>query len=175
MNNDLLNEIRRADHDELLRLRREAMPAQADYSLEIAGTVAGVRFVNDSAATVPVRVAESLVSFSKPVIWIAEANTYLRDLSQLAPVVREKVNVVIVNGPKADEVHDMLWSGIKMFLSASAWDEAIDLALLTAEANDTVLFSPGCRADEPFADFRERGAYFKRLIDIKRKTKITLP
>lgn len=174
MKNDLINEIRRADHDELLRLRREAMPAQADFALEIAGNVEGIRFINDSSATGPVRVAESLASFSKPVVWIAEANAYLRDLSQLAPLVRDKVNVVIVKGSRADEAHDMLWPGIKMFLSASTWDEAVDLALLTAEVNSTVLFSPGCRADEPFADFRERGAYFNRLIDIKRKTKITM-
>ena len=175
MSKDLLNEIRRADHGELLRLRRDAMRDHMPFSLEMAGTISGVRLINDSAATNPIRVAESLASFSKPVVWIAEANSFTNDLSQLATLIHEKVNVVIVNGQQADKVHDMLWSGIHMFLSASDWDEAFDLALLTADANDTILFSPGCRADEPFANYKERGAYINRLIDIKRQTKITIP
>lgn len=175
MSKDLMNEIRRADHGELLRLRRDAMRESLPFSLELAGNINGVRLINDSSATTPVRVAESLASFSKPVVWIAEANSFTDDLSGLAPLIREKVKVVIVNGPQADKVHDMLWSGIHMFLSASGWEEAFDLALMTADANDTVLFSPGCRADEPFANYKERGAYINRLIDIQRQTKITIP
>jgi UDP-N-acetylmuramoylalanine-D-glutamate ligase len=61
------------------------------------------------------------------------------------------------------------------FIGADTWDEALDMALLAAKANDTILFSPGCRAQEPFLNFKERGAYFNRLVEIKRQTKNNLP
>lgn len=151
------------------------MAHEVPFSLEIAGNIQGVRVVNDSAATKPLKVAESLASMTRPVVWIVEANRWLGDVDSLNELVREKVKTVVATGARADELHRALWPGMSLFLGASTWEEALDLAILSATPDEVVLFSPGCRAEEPFANFRERGAYFNRLVDIKRKTKITIP
>lgn len=173
--NPLLDEIQKASHLELLRERQRSLAHDVPFSLEIAGNVRGVRVINDSAATNVVKVAESLASMSVPVVWIVEANKWLEDVACLNDLVREKVKTVIATGACADELHSALWPGMTLFISASTWEEALDLATMSATPDDAVLFSPGCRADEPFANFRERGAYFNRLVDIKQKTKITIP
>jgi len=169
------NEIHKTSHLELLKERERSLAHEVPFSLEIAGNVRGVRVVNDSAATKPVKVAESLAFMSRPVVWIVEANRWMGDMSMLTNLVREKVKAVVVTGVRADELHAALWPGMSLYLNATSWEEALDLAIISATAEDVILFSPGCRADEPFANFRERGAYFNRLVDIKRKTKITIP
>lgn len=175
MTDKKLHEILKVKHHELLKQRHDHLRENTPFSLEIAGYVDGVRVINDSAATNPLMVAESLASFSKPVVWIAEANSYTGDLTPLASLISEKVKVLIVNGPRVEVVHRMLYPGIHLFLSASSWEEALDLAIIAADANDTVLLSPCCRADEPFKNYKERGAYFKRLVDIKSQTKTLIP
>ncbi len=175
MSKHSLSEIRNIRHLELTRVREQSPGLSLPFSLDIAGYVGGVRIVNDSAATNLIRLAESLESFSKPVVWIGEANDYLDDLSRMIPLMSEKVRVAIAKGPKADEAHRMLagWPG--MVLTADSWEEALDLALICASVHEDILFSPGCRSVEPFANFAERGAYINGLIDIKRNTKIQSP
>jgi UDP-N-acetylmuramoylalanine--D-glutamate ligase len=174
MSKNFLNEIQNARHADLLKQRQKSLQEPTPFSLELAGHLRGVRMVNDSSATTPVRVADALASFSRPLVWIAEANAFTSDFSPLAHLAAEKAKVVIVNGPRAEEVFRQLWPTVPFFLSANSWEEALDLALISADANDTVLFSPGCRAAEPFANYKERGAYFNRLIDIKRTTNINI-
>ncbi len=170
-----LHDIASLRHASLLQQREAALKQRTPYDLESVGMVDGVRIINDSAATNVVKVAESLSAFDQPLVWIAEANSQTGDFSPLTSLVAEKVKVIVVKGNRVDEIHKMLWPGVHMFLSASSWEEALELALMAAVANETILFSPGSRADEPFSNFKERGAYFNRLIDIKRNTKITIP
>jgi UDP-N-acetylmuramoylalanine--D-glutamate ligase len=151
--------------------RLKNLREQQPYAMEPAGMVGGIVVVNDGAATSLEALALSLSAFEEPVVWIVEASANHPDFSQIIDIIGAKVKVTIAMGSHADEIHNAIWPSLGYFISAHSWEEAVELGLMTAKTNDTLLFSPGCRANEPFQNFRERGAYFNQLIDIKRNTK----
>lgn len=155
----------------LISTRLHNLNLQKPYALESAGTVNGITVINDSASTTIELVASSLLAFDKPVVWMLEANGNQPDFTELGEIMREKVKTVIAIGSEADKVHDTFWSWNGLFISANSWEEAVDMGLMAARKEDTLLFSPGCRANEPFRNLRERGEYFNQLIEIKRQTK----
>jgi len=156
----------------LIRSRMRALQAERPFSLEPAGMIKGVTFVNDSAATTAMAVIESLSHFEEPVVWITEANDPRFEFEDYAELLRDKVKAVVVCGDLTAGWHEALWDYLGFFVKADSWDETIELSLEIAKANDTIIFSPGCRAAEPFSNFQERGAYFNQLLKIKANAKV---
>jgi UDP-N-acetylmuramoylalanine--D-glutamate ligase len=134
------------------------------FALEPNGLINGARLYNDSAAVRIDLVAESLLSFDEPVIWIMDSNMEMEGLFELRDIVKASVKTLIAVGEKSDDVHSTLWPSLGFFISAANWSESLNCAVSAAKANDSILFSPGTRARDPFANFQERGAYFSRLI-----------
>ncbi len=161
---DKMNIERRAEEFKTLRGFRDDRP----FAFSPAGEINGVTFINDSASVSIEQTAGALADVSAPVIWIVEANGKHGDLNLLSDLVSSHVKAIVAVGTAAYEVHDALWKASKFFTAASSWDEALDLSLIIAADGDTVLFSPGCRTVEPFANYRERGAYFNQLITIRK-------
>jgi UDP-N-acetylmuramoylalanine--D-glutamate ligase len=153
----------------LVRSRMKALQEERPFSLEPAGMIKGVTFVNDSAATTSMAVIESLSHFEEPVVWITEANDPSFDYEDYVDILKDKVKAVVVYGELSAGWHEALWDYLGFFVKAESWEETIELSLEIAKANDTVIFSPGSRATDPFSNYRERGAYFNRLLNIKAK------
>ncbi|MCH2213787.1 MAG: hypothetical protein MK086_01320 [Flavobacteriales bacterium] len=151
----------------LLQSRLRALQVDKPFSLEPAGIVRGVTFVNDSAATSAIAVIESLSYFDEPVVWITEAKDPRSEFVDYVDLLSDKVKAVIVYGDLSAGWHEALWDYLGFFVKAESWDESIQLSLEIAKANDTVVFSPGCPASEPFSTFKERGAYFNQLLKIR--------
>jgi UDP-N-acetylmuramoylalanine--D-glutamate ligase len=168
---DPKNTTKHFTENPLLRSRMKALQTERPFSLESAGTIKGVTFVNDSAATTAMAVIESLNHFEEPVIWITEANDPNIELEDYIEILRDKVKAVVVCGELSAGWHEALWDYLGFFVKADSWDEALELSLEIGKANDTVIFSPGCRASEPFSNFQERGAYFNQLLKIKANSK----
>ncbi len=157
--------------DTLIKSRVKVVESATPFSLEYSGVVGGIHVVNDSAATNVEKLVVSLSSFDEPLVWIVEAGAHSKDLELLRDIIAAKVKTIVAVGSNIELVHRAVWPSTGYFIAADTWDEALDMAILSAKANDTILFSPGCRAAEPFQNFRERGAYFNRLVEIKRQTK----
>lgn len=160
------------DAHPLVQSRMRAFQARRPFSLEPAGMIKGVTFVNDSSATDTLRVVDSLNHFEEPVVWITEANDPDLNFDDYAELLRNRVKAVIVYGDVTAPWHEALWDYLGFFVKAESWSECIDLSLEVSRANDTVVFSPGCPASEPFANYHERGAYFNRLLQTKANTKV---
>lgn len=156
-----------AASNELLESRMRSLQEPKLFCLEAAGIINGIKFINDSAATSIEKVADSLITFEEPVVLIVQANSANQDFSILLDIAKSKVKSLIAVGEFSDDVHRSLERLNGFFVSASTWDEALDISLMLGKANDNVLFSPGSRANEPFENFKERGAYWNRLIDIR--------
>jgi len=139
--------------------------------MEKAGIIKGVSIYNDSAATTMDGVAESLLMFSEPVIWIVQANCNVQDIDVYSPLIREKVKAIVAVGQDTDRFLESFWRSTRFYVSADTWSEALDMALLSAKSNDNVLFSPGARASEPFANYEERGAYFDKIVSFQSGSK----
>ncbi|MEM9053084.1 MAG: hypothetical protein AAGC47_13610 [Bacteroidota bacterium] len=151
----------------LVQSRMRALQVEKPFSLEPAGMIKGVTFVNDSAATSAMAVIESLSYFKEPVVWITEANDPGFEFEDYVDLLSDKVKAVVVYGDLTAGWHEALWDYLGFFVKAESWDETIQLSLEIAKANDTVIFSPGCPASEPFSNFKERGAYFNQLLKIR--------
>lgn len=171
MSDNRFTEKKKQATNPLIDARVKSLQGEKPYMLESAGMVGEVNIVNDSAATSLTHVAESLLTFDSPVIWIADTRANTQDFRMISELLGTHVKAMVATGDFTDEVHNSLWNELGYFVSAQSWEEALDMSLLLAKPGDTVLFSPGCRAGEPFENFSERGAYFSRLVDIKRESK----
>ena len=156
----------RTTADHLLETRMRSLQGQKPFCLESCGTLNGVNLINDSAATSIEKVADSLIQFEEPVVWIAEVNTENVDFSILLDLIKSKVKAVVAVGEFAGDLHHALSRKLGYFVSANTWEEALEMSLILGKEDDTILFSPGCRANEPFENYKERGAHWNRLIDI---------
>lgn len=148
----------------LIERRLNTMRSTRPFQLESSGILNGAIVLNDSAATSIDSTAESLLLMETPVIWIAQSNCNVQDIDVFTPLIKEKVKTIIAVGAETDEFLFKFWKGSRFFVSAQTWTEALELAVISAKANETILFSPGARAMEPFANFEERGAYFDKMI-----------
>lgn len=155
------------ENHELLKKRMNTLKALKPYSLEICGTLKGANWINDSAATSMEKVAESFIQFEEPVIWITEVNSDDINFHFIRNLVATKVRTVIAVGEFAERLHNSLAREIKFYISASSWEEALQMGLIVSKENDNVLFSPGCRASEPFESYKDRGAHWSKMVQLQ--------
>jgi UDP-N-acetylmuramoylalanine--D-glutamate ligase len=121
----------------------------------------GVRFVDDSKATVPHAVAAALAAFDSVVLIAGGRNKGL-DLSPLAADVG-RVRAVVAIGDAAAEV-EAAFAGRRPVETATSMDEAVGRAAAIAEPGDVVLLSPGCASFDWYSSYDERGDDFARAV-----------
>ncbi|MFN4243950.1 MAG: UDP-N-acetylmuramoyl-L-alanine--D-glutamate ligase [Tepidisphaerales bacterium] len=147
--------------------RQQALAAVADFGglphrLELVHESGGVRYYNDSIATVPEAAVAALRSFPPDtVLQIAGGSDKGLDLSPLVAALRQQARAVLcigTLGPKlAAEV------GPKAELCQTL-DVAVSRARQLARPGDVVLLSPGCASYDQFPHFEARGDAFRRLV-----------
>lgn len=167
MSENQYTENKKSASIDLLEARRRALRSERAYTLEYSGNINGIEIINDSAATTLESAGESLLAFEDPVVWIVDTKAHSQNFRMLSEVVQAKVKAIVAQGEFADEVYNTLRNELGYFVSAHSWEEALEMATLVATEGDNILFSPGCRASDPFDGFADRGAYFNRLVKIK--------
>ena len=130
-----------------------------EHRLEPAGTVGGVRFVNDSKATNTNSLEVALQSFPQKIVLIARGRDKGQDFSPLAPLVRQACKQLVLIGEGAP-VMEKAWTGVPA-ARAESLREAVEMAYLAAGPDGVVLLSPGCSSYDMFKDFEDRGRRFK--------------
>jgi len=123
--------------------------------------VDGVRFVDDSKATVPHAVVAAVSSFDS-VVLIAGGRNKGIDLASMADAA-EHVRSVVAIGEAADEVARAFASHCPVVV-AHDMDEAVTTARRLASPGDTVLLSPGCASFDWYRDYGARGDDFVRAV-----------
>ncbi len=139
--------------------------------LELVDEVNGIKFINDSAATIPDAAAAGVRSFDAPVILIAGGKDKGGNWSDFEKALKEKVKALVAIGKFSDELVKMAQKvGVKV-IKASSMDEAVMRASKFAESGDIVLLSPGCASQDMFRDYAHRGEEFKRAVKDLSSTK----
>ncbi len=137
-----------------------------EHRLEPAGTVEGVRFVNDSKATNVSSMEVALKSFERPVVLIAGGRDKGQDFAPLRDLVRRAVRRVVLIGEGAERMA-AAWPGVPQ-LRAGSLAEAVEGAFEAAREGPgepaTVLLSPGCASFDMFSDYEDRGRRFKQEV-----------
>jgi UDP-N-acetylmuramoylalanine--D-glutamate ligase len=140
------------------------------HRLELVRELHGVKWYNDSIATAPERTMAAIRSFDEPIVLMLGGKDKDLPWGDLAALVRERVDHVVLFGQAAEKILAVLAgpnSGEKRPYSIQRSDgllEAVRQAAELAEPGDVVLLSPGGTSFDQFNDFAERGEWFRKWV-----------
>lgn len=142
------------------------------HRLEMVTEKRGVKYYNDTAATIPQAVLSALDSFTQPVILIAGGSDKGLEYGDFAKRVIEKAKDIILFEGKASDamrtaiIENLRQQGIeKEIPSASSMEEAVRLARQRAQHGDIVLLSPGAASFGMFDNEFHRGEMFRSAVN----------
>ena len=138
------------------------------HRLELVHQAGGVRYYNDSIATIPEAAIAALESFpSNRVIQIVGGHLKDLPLDKLCAALAQRAKAVLCIGEKGPEIAQTL-RRIAPPTGPAVHDcatlaQAVPLAKSIAAPGDIVLLSPGCKSYDQFINFEQRGETFARL------------
>lgn len=137
-----------------------------EHRLEYAGEVDGVRWINDSKATNVNSCWYALESMpdAKTTILILGGKDKGNDYSEILPLVKQKVKVIVAMGLHNEKIVDFFNGYVDAVLSTHSMQEAVETCRMMAEPGDTVLLSPCCASFDLFKSYEDRGRQFKDAI-----------
>jgi UDP-N-acetylmuramoylalanine--D-glutamate ligase len=145
--------------------------ASVPHRLEWVREKNGVKYYNDTAATVPQATVQALASFDEPIILIAGGNNKGLNFEEVAESIQSKTkSVIFFQGEATDKILKYLH---KHFPEDKRWQEpcivtsmveAIREASLQAEKGDVVLLSPGATSFGLFKNEFDRGEQFRATV-----------
>jgi UDP-N-acetylmuramoylalanine--D-glutamate ligase len=142
------------------------------HRMTLVAEINGIKFIDDSKATNIGAVHAALTAMENNVLLIAGGRDKGGDYALLKDVIREKVKLLLLIG----EARDKMAGALQMAAPIKAADtlqEAVRMAVATAELGDVVLLSPACASFDMFASYEERGDVFSRaVLDLKQQFKI---
>ena len=143
------------------------------HRLELIGTVNGVSYYNDSAATIPHATAEAVKSFSEPVHLILGGTDKNLDFSVLDPVFTLPRSVHVLAGSAFQKIEELCRRTKVSFNGPfNTLEAAIDSVSAAAAPGETVLFSPGCASFGMFRNEFHRGDEFRRIVESRFLTEL---
>ncbi|MDR1617934.1 MAG: UDP-N-acetylmuramoyl-L-alanine--D-glutamate ligase [Treponema sp.] len=135
------------------------------HRLEFFHEAGGVRFYNDSAATIPEAAAAALASFDGPVILVAGGADKRLDFGPLARAAAGARAIVLLAGTASEKLKSLLAGrGIPCRGPFDDLDRAVQAALEAAVPGDTVVLSPGCASFGMFLNEFDRGGRWKEAV-----------
>jgi UDP-N-acetylmuramoylalanine--D-glutamate ligase len=144
----------------------------ASHRLEEAGTINGVRFINDSKATNVDSVWYALDSFNAPLVWIAGGLDKGNDYSAIDKLVKEKVKALVCLGKDNSKLRKAFDGKISSIVETDNISDAIEKAFELTKPGDIVLLSPACASFDLFKNYEDRGEQFKQAVkNLAEKTK----
>ncbi len=135
------------------------------HRLERAGTIEGVRFVNDSKATNANAAAQALAVYPR-VYWIAGGVAKEGGIDELAEFFPRMAKAYLI-GQSAGDFSDTLRGKVATVMAGNL-EAAVKLAFNDARASGephpVVLLSPACASFDQFRSYEERGDKFKAYV-----------
>ena len=141
-----------------------------EHRMEMFRTWRGIRFYNDSAATIPHATVQALKSLPAPVVLIAGGTDKNIDFTPLGETARAPCATVLLEGTGTAKIRVVLDAqGVPYRGPFGSLPEAVEEAIARAEAAAgdspvSVLFSPGCTSFGMFQNEFDRGRKFKEVV-----------
>ena len=135
-----------------------------EHRLEPAGTVDGVRYINDSKATNVNSCWYALESMPKGTVLILGGKDKGNDYSEIEPLVREKVKAIVCMGKDNSKLISYFGGIVDQIRDTHSLDEAMAACREIARPGDTVLLSPCCASFDLFSSYEDRGRPFKQAV-----------
>ena len=135
------------------------------HRLEHVATIEGVRFVNDSAATIPDAALAGVVSFSETVHLIAGGSDKGLAVEPFVEIRRSVGSLHLLEGTATARIASRIaGEGLQFCGPYPSLEHALAGALAAARPGDVVLLSPGCASFGMFANEFDRGDRFRALV-----------
>jgi UDP-N-acetylmuramoylalanine--D-glutamate ligase len=134
------------------------------HRLETVGERGGIRFVNDSQATIPVAAMAALESFpGRGLVLVAGGSDKGLDYAAFADAIAERCRAAVLIGQTAADLERLLGDRLPVHRAVSM-DEAVALAVAAAGPGDVVLLSPAAASFDMFTDYAARGDAFRAAV-----------
>ena len=138
------------------------------HRLEYVREWHGAQWYNDSIATAPERTLAAINSFNEPIVLLLGGRDKNLPWEDLAGVVRQRVEHVVIFGEAAEKISAALDRAVgPLPLSVTRCkdlQEAVRAAAKVASPGSIVLLSPGGTSFDQFYDFEERGKAFRKWV-----------
>lgn len=140
-----------------------------DHRLQLVHEAAGIRWFDDSIATVPEAAIAALEAFPpRTVIQIVGGSGKKKvPLTPLSAALSERAKAALCIGETGPQIAELMAKsgGDRCAPAYVAGDlaTAVTIARQLATTGDTVLLSTGCASFDQFANFEERGRTFTKL------------
>ncbi len=135
------------------------------HRLELVRELHGVRWVNDSKATNTAAARRGVAAYDAPLRLILGGSLKGEDFNPFVRDLPASVRSIYLIGAASDELADALDAAGRQYARAGDLATAVSRAAADAEPGDVVLLSPACASYDQFANFEERGATFRRLVE----------
>ena len=125
----------------------------------------GVLFINDSKATNAEAAEKALLSYEKPILWIAGGKAKEGGIDMLAPLFPRIEHAYLI-GDAEENFANTLSANKVPYSRCGTLDKAVQQAYEKALTlpKATVLLSPACASFDQFKNFEERGEIFGKLV-----------
>ena len=134
------------------------------HRLETIADRDGVRWINDSQATIPVAAIAGLEAFApSPIVLIAGGQGKGLDYATFADAVAQRCRAVVLIGETAAELERLIRDRIPV-QGAASMEQAVTLAAAAARPGDVVLLSPAATSFDMFTDYAARGDAFREAV-----------
>jgi UDP-N-acetylmuramoylalanine--D-glutamate ligase len=137
--------------------------AGVPHRLETIRVLHGVRWVNDSQATIPLAAIAALRAFSEPLVLIAGGQGKGLDYGELVDEAAKRCRAVVLIGETAAELERGI-AGRVPVIRAATMAEAVERAAALARAGDVVLLAPAATSFDMFVDYADRGDRFRAAV-----------
>ncbi|MDR0589638.1 MAG: UDP-N-acetylmuramoyl-L-alanine--D-glutamate ligase [Spirochaetaceae bacterium] len=149
---------------ELIRDALETFPG-IEHRLEFFHEGRGIRFYNDTAATIPEAAAAAVAAFEPGPVLITGGTDKNLDFTPLVRAAVRAKALVLLAGNGTDKLCPLLIrEGIPYRGPFDSVDAAVKAVLETASAGDTAVLSPGCASFGMFANEFDRGQQWKEAV-----------
>ncbi len=137
-----------------------------EHRLEFFHEAGGVRFYNDSAATIPEAAAAAVAAFETRPVLVAGGNDKALDFAPLVQAARGAKAVVLLAGTGSAKLTPLLdAAGIPYRGLFGVLDDAVMAAAAAAAPGDVVVLSPGCTSFGMFLNEFDRGRKWKEAVN----------
>ena len=148
---------------------REAAAAYKgiEHRLEFFHEANGVRFYNDSAATIPEAAAACIEALCPEKLILVTGGTDKNlDFSALAAAAKKTKAIVLLDGTGSEKLARLLdKTNVSYSGPFDNLDKAVTCAIAKASSGDTVALSPGCASFGMFLNEFDRGRKWKEAVN----------
>jgi len=136
-----------------------------EHRLEYFAEKHGVRWYNDSAATIPQAVAAALASFESPIVLITGGTDKNLDFAPVRAAYAKSRLVILLAGSGTDKLRPILdEEGVPYLGPFTELADAVHEAATRSRPGDVVILSPGCTSFGMFLHEFDRGQKFKEAV-----------